>query len=231
MGRSKADFRKPRIEPDDDAVMAQPRIIGGTLGGRKLVYSGDIRTRPMKERVREAVFNLIGTDVRGTHAVDLFAGTGALGLEALSRGAARATFIEQHFPTAALIEQNIAALDLTGKCEVKAANTFIWAKRTPELGPEPWLVFSSPPYAFYVDRQAEMLELIGELYRRAPEASVLLVEADQQFDFTLLPDADQWDVRQYPPAHVGIMKKGKKERKLRRLNSEDEAFDESERDD
>src|SRR6185369_13778531 len=75
------------------------RIIGGKLRGRKLQYSGDLRTRPMKDRVREAVFNLLGPGVKGSHAIDLFAGTGALGLEAISRGAAQATLIERHLPT------------------------------------------------------------------------------------------------------------------------------------
>ncbi len=59
------------------------RIIGGVHRGRKLEYSGDPRTRPMKDRVREAVFNLLGPDVAGKYVIDLFAGTGALGLEAL----------------------------------------------------------------------------------------------------------------------------------------------------
>ena len=76
------------------------RIIGGKFRGRKLEYSGDLRTRPMKDRVREALFNLLGNAVEGKIAIDLFAGTGALGLEALSRGASRAVFIERHRPTA-----------------------------------------------------------------------------------------------------------------------------------
>ena len=76
------------------------RIIAGCFRGRKLHYSGDPRTRPMKDRVRQALFNRLGPDVEGTLAVDLFAGTGALGLEALSRGATRAILIEQHRPTA-----------------------------------------------------------------------------------------------------------------------------------
>src|SRR4029453_14397542 len=82
------------------------RIVGGKLRGRALAYSGDEPTRPMKDRVREAVFNLLGPGVQGAHALDLFAGTGALGLEAISRGAARATFLERHLPTCRLIEQN-----------------------------------------------------------------------------------------------------------------------------
>src|SRR5882672_8353144 len=75
------------------------RIIGGTFRGRKLHYHGDPIVRPMKPRVREAMFNLISTESEGRHAFDLFAGTGARGLEARSRGAQPATFIERHVPT------------------------------------------------------------------------------------------------------------------------------------
>ena len=85
------------------ADMAGLRIIGGRFRGRKLAYSGDPRTRPMKDRVREALFNLLGRAVEGKTAIDLFAGTGALAFEALSRGAARAVAIELHRPTARLI--------------------------------------------------------------------------------------------------------------------------------
>ncbi len=81
------------------------RIIGGKFRGRKLEYSGDLRTRPMKDRVREALFNLLGHAVEGKVAIDLFAGTGALALEALSRGASRAVLVEQHRPTAQTIRQ------------------------------------------------------------------------------------------------------------------------------
>src|SRR5262245_7614130 len=77
----------PAEREQADREPPELRIIGGTLRHRKLLYSGDQRTRPMKDRVREAVFNLVGPDVVGQHAIDLFAGTGALGFEAISRGA------------------------------------------------------------------------------------------------------------------------------------------------
>jgi 16S rRNA (guanine(966)-N(2))-methyltransferase RsmD len=175
------------------------------MRGRKLLYTGDPRTRPMKDRTREAIFNLLGPHVAGTHAIDLFAGTGALGLEAVSRGAARATFIEQHFPTADLIKQNIATLQVEVPCTVEPANTFIWAKRNPQLGETPWVVFCSPPYAFYVDRGEEMLSLLQTLIERAPPGSVFVVEADNRFDFSQLPRAGEWDMREYYPAHVGML--------------------------
>jgi 16S rRNA (guanine966-N2)-methyltransferase len=186
------------------------RIIGGLFRGRKLRYSGDPRTRPMKDRVREAVFNLVGPDVKGQHALDLFAGTGALGIEALSRGAARVTFFEQHFPTAAIIRENIAALGVEDRCEVIPANTFIQFR--PHAGAFraadglPWLVFCSPPYEFYVGRLDEMLALLGTILAAAPAGSVLVVEADERFDFGRLPMPEAWDVRSYPPAYVGILR-------------------------
>ena len=139
------------------------RIIGGTFRGRKLRYSGDQRVRPMKDRIREAVFNLLGVTVKGKHAVDLFAGTGALGLEALSRGAVRATFIEQHYPTARVLRENIAALEVGDRAEVIEGNVFLRERWQSRLGPTPWLIFCSPPYAFYMERQGPMLELIGSL--------------------------------------------------------------------
>ncbi|OYV90832.1 MAG: hypothetical protein B7Z73_05850 [Planctomycetia bacterium 21-64-5] len=98
------------------AAPVSVRIIGGSLRGRRLECTGDPRTRPMKDRVREAVFNLLG-DVSGSTAIDLFAGTGALGFEALSRGAKAAVFFEQHFPTADVIRRNAALLGVAGACE------------------------------------------------------------------------------------------------------------------
>jgi 16S rRNA (guanine966-N2)-methyltransferase len=164
----------------------------------------------MKDRVREAVFNLVGPDVKGQHALDLFAGTGALGIEALSRGAARVTFFEQHFPTAAIIGENIAALGVEDRCQVIPANTFIQfrphsgAFRAPDDAP--WLVFCSPPYEFYVGRLDEMLTLLGTILAAAPATSVFVVEADERFDFGQLQHAEAWDVRAYPPAYVGILR-------------------------
>lgn len=208
MPRHRARNSRDTSPPAKDADPIGLRIIGGEFRGRKLRYGGDRRVRPMKDRVREAVFNLIGPAIRGTHAVDLFAGTGALGLEAISRGAARATFIEQHFPTAAIVRQNIASLGLEDRCEVITANVLLWAERNQLPCTTPWTVFSSPPYDFYVDRLEAMLVLLNYLLGQMPRESRLVVEADERFDFALLPEPESWDVRSYPPAVVGIRRKG-----------------------
>jgi 16S rRNA (guanine966-N2)-methyltransferase len=162
----------------------------------------------MKDRVREAVFNLLGPGIIGTHAIDLFAGTGALGLEAVSRGAARATLIERHLPTSRLIEQNVAALGVSGQVDVVFGDAFVWTERYQPSGETPVTVFVSPPYDFYEERRENMLGLVGRWVAAAPVNSLLVVEADERFDFAVLPEADQWNIRQYLPAVIGIFQKG-----------------------
>src|SRR5687768_17016212 len=138
-----------RDQPLDERETVGLRIVGGKLRGRPLAFSGDARTRPMKDRLRESVFNLVGPSVVGTHAIDLFAGTGALGLEAISRGAARATLIERHLPTSELIQKNAAALGIAEQVQVVFADAFLWGIKDPLPTDRPWLVFCSPPFEFY----------------------------------------------------------------------------------
>jgi 16S rRNA (guanine966-N2)-methyltransferase len=210
--------RRPAKRFDDEAGAnagrdTDLRIIGGHFRGRKLRYHGDPIVRPMKHRVREAIFNLISTESTGRHAIDLFAGTGALGLEAISRGAERATFIERHVPTAEVLQENIDTLGLADKTTLLNTSAFLWAKRDlaafaadTALAGMPWLVFCSPPYAFFVDRQGEMLELIDLLKRSSTPGSTLVIEADERFDMQRLMEDNNWtwDVRVYPPAVVSI---------------------------
>lgn len=209
---------KPEPPPEDIEL----RIIGGKYRNSKLRYHGDLVTRPMKERVREAIFNLISTEAGGKHAIDLFAGTGALGLEAISRGASGAMFIEKHIPTARVVEENIASLGLQNQTELFMTSAFLWGKRDlPKLAADienatclgsgkPWIVFCSPPYSFFIDREKDILELLNTLLEHAPAGSIFLVESDERFDFDLLPGGAQkekhgpgWDVRRYSPAYVG----------------------------
>lgn len=197
----------PRPAADGPSNTPAPplRIIGGEFRGSILRYSGDLRTRPMKDRVREAVFNLLSTYCKGMHAVDLFAGTGALGLEALSRGALRATLLERHFPTARIIEENVRHLHVEERARVIPGDSFIWARKA-EPDVIPWLIFCSPPYDFYVDRADDMLKLLTTLMDKAPPESIFVVESDERFDPALLPDANAWDVREYPPARIALRK-------------------------
>lgn len=214
MARNRKTEKRPHHASAADRD-AEVRIIGGTFRGRKLGYHGDRVVRPMKHRTREAIFNLIGTGCAGRHAIDLFAGTGALGLEAISRGSPSATFIERHVPTARMVTQNIQILGVEDCTSLLVTSTFVWGKRDlPALAAAatlPWLVFCSPPYAFYNERPTEMLELIGKICELAPADSIVVVEAEQPFDFELLRQisshgdgGEPWDVRTYAPAVVGV---------------------------
>lgn len=191
---------KPSVAPENSM-----RIVGGRLRGRKFQYHGDPQTRPMKDRVREAIFNLLGPEVKGKHALDLFAGTGAIGLEAISRGAVSGTFIERHFPTARLIERNVSQLGCAEACQVVAADTFLWMRENVTHLPSlPWAVFCSPPYDLFCDREADLLQMMHTVFDAAPSGSAFIVESDKRFEICKQMPFTTWDVRTYPPAVVAI---------------------------
>lgn len=173
------------------------------MRGRTIEYLGDRRTRPMKDRVREAVFNLLGPAVRDTLVLDLFAGTGALALEAISRGAARALAIDRHFPTVRGIQKNAESLQV-GNLQAIGGDAFHWLQHFEPPGPERWLAFCCPPYDFYLSRSQEMRGMLDTLLERSPPGSMIVVESDLRFPAGRLPAADQWEVRPYPPAQIAI---------------------------
>lgn len=201
----------PPSTPDGPGAI---RIIGGRLRGSTIPYDGDPRVRPMKDRVREAVFNLLAVQPVGAHVIDLFAGTGAMAIEAMSRGARDATLFERHFPTARRIQDTLARLELAGACQVHFGDAFFWVRRllAPDAAADglpgvdaPWLVFCCPPYQLYIERRKDLVAMVGELIQRAPPGSRLVVESDERFDPAELPRAEQWVVRQYPPAVIALL--------------------------
>ena len=192
------------------APQGKLRIIGGTFRGRTIDYSGDPVTRPMKDNIREALFNLVGGWVKGKAVLDLFAGTGAIGLEAISRGASGATMIERHFPTVKIIEQNIQTLDVAASAEVHASDTFFWVrkfvKEPARQSGDAWMVFCCPPYDFFVERTEEVMTMLESLIALAPAESIFVVESDRRFDHSHLPSADDWVIREYSPAVIATLK-------------------------
>ncbi len=133
------------------------RIIGGAWRGRRLVAPAGEATRPTADRVRQVVFDILmhapwggPALLAGAHVLDAFAGTGALGLEALSRGAARATFLEVDRAALAAIRANVAACRAAALCEVRHAD----ATRPPPAPSPARLVFLDPPYGRALPQQA-----------------------------------------------------------------------------
>ncbi|MGE4373477.1 MAG: 16S rRNA (guanine(966)-N(2))-methyltransferase RsmD [Xanthobacter sp.] len=124
------------------------RIVGGTMKGRALKGPTSSTTRPTSDRLRESLFNVLahgyGDACNGARVLDLFAGTGALGLEALSRGARFALFVEEAAGARATIRDNVEALGLTGATRIFRRDT---TRLGPHTGAAPYdLVFCDPPY-------------------------------------------------------------------------------------
>jgi 16S rRNA (guanine966-N2)-methyltransferase len=153
------------------------RIVGGRLRGRAIAGPKSGEIRPTADRLRESLFNILahayGDPVAGARVLDLFAGTGALGIEALSRGAAFALFIDRGAPARALIRQNVESLGLGGV-------TGIFRRDATRLGPahpiEPFgLVFADPPYGGGLAERA--LASARDDGWLAPQALVVVEEA------------------------------------------------------
>lgn len=121
------------------------RIIAGKARGHTLKCPRGVRTRPTPDRVREAVFSIIGDRVEGIRVADLFAGTGALGLEALSRGAAGAVFVEKNPAALRCLRENIRSCGFSDMADVVSAPVLPFL-RTSGLPADTGLIFADPPY-------------------------------------------------------------------------------------
>jgi 16S rRNA (guanine(966)-N(2))-methyltransferase RsmD len=177
-------------------MRAQLRIVAGRLRGRKLIVDVNPKMRPAPQRLREALFSILGNAVPGRPFYDLFAGTGAVGVEALSRGASSVTLVERDFRTADGIAQHLRAFNIADQSRVVKADVYRWAERWPG-DTEPVNVFLGPPYPDFETRFPDLLQLVGDLQKKLAFGSVLMVQSDGHFDTTKLPDADHWDLRKY----------------------------------
>ncbi len=183
------------------------RIVGGQFRGKALsaVGKGDAgaHLRPTTDRVRENIFNILaggrlGDPVTGAICLDLFAGTGALGLEALSRGAAHVTFVDQGRKAAQLISANIKLLGVGDQTRMIKAD----ATRQPISSDTPFdLIFLDPPYGRQMGEKALQLLLQADLV--AENATIVWEENAPQ---TALPGLDLVDTRRYGDTHATFLK-------------------------
>ena len=126
--------------------MAQIRVIAGKYGGRKIDAPGldNSRTKPMGERIRNALFNKIGDEIEGARVLDAFAGTGSVGLEALSRGAAHVTFVERDKIAQKILAKNIALLGCDEHTTIVRTSVNNWLETA---NPENYdIILADPPY-------------------------------------------------------------------------------------
>lgn len=160
------------------------RVIAGTYRSRILKSLKGLALRPTSDRLRETLFNVLGAGIQGSRFLDVFAGTGAVGIEALSRGAAHVTFIENHAPSAALIRKNLAALNVhsgvTVICAdaVRALETLESKLQSGAAGYD--YIFIDPPYAATAD-YSHVLQKIATSLLLAGRA-IVTVEHRKTFD-------------------------------------------------
>lgn len=150
------------------------RIVGGAARGRRLHAPKGADVRPTSDRTRESIFNVLMSlgGVEGARVLDLFAGTGALGIEALSRGAEHATFVDRDV---VLVQANLAAVGLAERATVTKADVLRWLESAPPVD----VAFADPPYAF--DDWPTLLTRL--------DAALVVIESDRPID-----PGDRWRV-------------------------------------
>lgn len=173
------------------------RVIAGRWGGRRLRAPRGAATRPTSDRVREALFSVLGERVTGARVLDLFAGSGALGIEALSRGAAQATFVDSAPAALKALDANLAALGITA--EVRRQDAVRHLVGASAAARQYDLVFLDPPY-----RLAGRLG--GELSRTLPAVlapgAAVIAESDRRRPLQL--DLPLHDERRYGDTLIRI---------------------------
>jgi 16S rRNA (guanine(966)-N(2))-methyltransferase RsmD len=149
------------------------RIIAGKYRSRTLRSLKGQMLRPTSDRLRETLFNILGPAVSGATFVDLYAGTGAVGIEALSRGARHTILVEQHEPAVALIRRNLESLGIGAEAEVLGMNVERAIERLEARHAHTQFIFLDPPYAANAEYE-NTLEALGESPIVAPGARVVV---------------------------------------------------------
>ena len=173
------------------------RIVAGRWGGRRLTTPRGAAVRPTADRVREALFSILGDFVQDARVLDLFAGSGALGLEALSRGAASATFVDSAAASVAAVKANLEALG--GEAEVRRTDALRFLRAAPGETRHYDLVLLDPPYRLAERLGRELSEALPDVLA----ASALVVcESDHRAPLPL--DLPLRDERRYGDTLIRI---------------------------
>ena len=165
------------------------RVIAGSLGGRRLTAPRGDATRPTSDRVREALFSILGARVRDARVLDLFAGSGALGIEALSRGAASATFVDEAPAAVSAVRRNLHGLG----AEVVRRDARAFLRTARDRARQYDLVFLDPPYR----RAPELGPVLADpLLAVLAPGGLVVSESDRRAPLDL-PALDLTDERRY----------------------------------
>ena len=170
------------------------RVIAGSAKGRRLRMVPGNQARPIRDQVKEALFNILGPALHDSNFSDLFAGTGSVGIEALSRGAAHATFVEQHPAALQTIRENLELTALMDRAKLIQADVFEWINR--QSGGSHDFAYVAPPQSFKLWSKAVRL-LDREPQRLNPDAWVIAQINPREYRPLELETLVEFDRRTY----------------------------------
>jgi len=165
------------------------RIISGTSKGRRLITQKGQSLRPTSDRVKEAIFSILGDEVEGKVVLDLFAGTGNLGIEALSRGAKKASFVERQRQALRLIQKNLSQCHLEGQSEILPRDVNQAIGILQQRGESFDLILMDPPYEKGLIQKTLMKLQMYKIYQRD---SILVIEHDRREPLPPMPE--KWNL-------------------------------------
>lgn len=172
------------------------RIVAGALRGRKITCSVNPELRPTPQMVREALFSILGNAVPGRLFVDIFAGTGVVGLESLSRGASACYFIERDVRLGNTIEQHLRKFQLNKQGRVYRTDAYRWvASWQPPA--EPINVFLSPPFADLEGHPDLLIQALADLQARVAGDSVIILQSERGSPLEEHSALHAWEQRFY----------------------------------
>ena len=184
------------------------RVISGKCKGKKLYSLEGLSLRPTSDRVKEAIFDILQKYPPGQNVLDLFAGTGALGIEALSRGAQRAVFVEGSARSNAVLRRNIEACRLSGQAEVVSREVQAGLKALEERRDSFDLIFLDPPYGKGL--ACRTLESLSRSHILSVDALIVAQHSPDE-DLGSVPLLEQIDRRKYGGTEVSFFRRKEKE--------------------
>jgi 16S rRNA (guanine966-N2)-methyltransferase len=192
------------------------RVIGGSHRSRKILFKIDEGTRPMKDRTREAIFNLLGHTIENSVAIDLFGGTGVLGFESVSRGAVFGIIVEKDSFRSHEVIENAKRIDMAECCRVFHGDAFRISHNPNKLVEScvieengetlTWNIFCCPPYKMWTDQPTKLVDLVERWMERCPVGSNIVIELETKNsdEFQFESEHFEWIRRDYEPATIAI---------------------------
>ena len=178
------------------------RVIAGDFRGRRLLGPPDAATRPVTDRVKQSIFDVLAPRLAGAAVVDAFAGTGSFGIEALSRGAASCAFLERHRPAVVRLRRNLETLGVQGRCRVLTGDAF---RLDAAVLPEADVVFFDPPYPLLTTRADDLRSLLSRLAGRLNDGGVVSFRHGAAVAFDVGPALAEVEARRYGSMVVRLL--------------------------